>query len=103
MLHADADLLTSGSTSYPPIDPIGPDGQWGHYTDEETRGSGASTSLALIGDNYYDPFTGRFVARKGGPGPNAYEAEILPTLAFVGTVEGAGNALASLGTGQPLG
>lgn len=48
-------------------------GQWGVYTDLETRPTNSLTGLPLVGVRYYDPYTGRFPARDAiGDGVNWY-------------------------------
>lgn len=48
-------------------------GQWGAYTDHETRQSQTDTPLVLMGVRYYDPIVGRFISRDPiGDGVNDY-------------------------------
>ena len=59
---------------YPSPPPVGYVGQRGVYTDQETRPTGTLQSpLPLMGVRYYDPITGRFLARDPiGDGLNWY-------------------------------
>ena len=51
---------------------VGYAGQWGCYTDHETRMSQTDTPLVLTGIRYYDPITARFVTRDPMLGINDY-------------------------------
>jgi len=65
------DKTASGSTFTMP-DPPGFAGQWGAYSDHETRPSTEHTPLVLMGIRYYDPITARFVTRDPALGINDY-------------------------------
>jgi len=69
-----SDISTRSGEEFGSLDPVGFRGQWGEYTDTETRPDGDPRALALLGrDTYYDPETGRFIAR-GSAGVNPYQA-----------------------------
>ncbi len=80
-------------------DPPGFAGQWGAYTDHETRPSDQNTPLVLMGIRYYDPITARFVTRDPALGINDYaycgnnpvgradaDGEILETIADIASI-----------------
>lgn len=60
-LWSDQSTANGTPGSQPPS--VGYIAQWGVYTDWETRPSGDKTPLPLMGVRYYDPYTGRFLAR----------------------------------------
>jgi len=65
------DKTGSGSNTTSPAN-VGFVGQWGAYTDHETRTSQTATPLVLMGIRYYDPITARFVTRDPMLGVNDY-------------------------------
>jgi|SRR5581483_4914194 len=70
------DLSTNAQqpgTPYPLLDPVGGQGQWGVYTDEELRQGAVGTEVGLAGARYYAGSLGRFLMRGSG-GINEYEA-----------------------------
>lgn len=92
------DQMSSGSMFATP-DPPGFAGQWGAYTDHETRPTSENTPLVLMGIRYYDPVTARFVTRDPALGVNDYaycgnnpvgrvdaDGEILETIADIASI-----------------
>lgn len=90
---------TSGGSTFTTPDPPGFAGQWGAYTDHETRPSDQNTPLVLMGVRYYDPITARFVTRDPALGINDYaycgnnpvgradaDGEILETIADIASI-----------------
>jgi RHS repeat-associated protein len=65
------DKTSSGAETNAPGS-VGFAGQWGAYTDHETRMSQLDTPLVLMGIRYYDPITARFVTRDPALGINDY-------------------------------
>lgn len=64
----------SPTGNYPPTDPFGYGGQWGLYTELETRSTDTDTGLGFShAGGYYDPANARFLTRAGG-GVNEYSA-----------------------------
>ena len=63
----------TGSQTFAHPANVGYIAQWGVYTDWETTPSGDKSPLPLMGVRYYDPYTGRFLARDPiGDGVNWY-------------------------------
>jgi len=63
---ASGDFWTFANQGSPHKDPVGFGGQWGYFTEWETKPNttaDAGTSLLLLSHRYYDPATGRFVNR----------------------------------------
>lgn len=92
------DKTSSGTNTNAPGS-VGFAGQWGAYTDHETRPSQTDTPLVLMGIRYYDPITARFVTRDPALGINDYaycgnnpvgradaDGEILETIADIASI-----------------
>jgi len=90
---------TSSGTMFTTPDPPGFAGQWGAYTDHETRPSSENTPLVLMGIRYYDPITARFITRDPMLGINDYaycgnnpvgrvdpDGQVLETIADIGGI-----------------
>jgi len=63
---SSGDFWTFANQGSPHKDPVGFGGQWGYFTEWETKPNttaDAGTSLLLLSHRYYDPATGRFVNR----------------------------------------
>ncbi len=91
MILADVDTNAANHT-LPVTDPVGPFGQTGAYTDEESKGNGTSSGLALLGQGrYFDPKSLRYINRFASI-ENEYQAKILPWAVTSSILRGVSNA-----------
>jgi len=94
----------TGQRPYPSPDSVGYQGQWGAYTDIESRNYAQYLRWVFVDGDYYHPLTGNFLTRRSA-GTNEYSAGVNPTTTWGRVIGGtlAGIAGGILTGGNPLG
>ena len=74
LLYDDSE---TGVKPYPSPDSVGYQGQWGAYTDVESRAYAQYLRWVFVDGDYYHPLTGTFLTRRSA-GTNEYSAGVNP-------------------------
>jgi hypothetical protein len=80
------DDSATGVRPYPSPDSVGYRGQWGAYTDVESRAYAQYLRWVFVDGDYYHPLTGTFLTRRSA-GTNEYSAGVNPVDSWADVVQ----------------
>jgi len=83
LLYDDSE---TGVKPYPSPDSVGYRGQWGAYTDVESRAYAQYLRWVFVDGDYYHPLTGTFLTRRSA-GTNEYSAGVNPVDSWADVVQ----------------
>ncbi len=76
------DDSSTGQRPYPSPDSVGYQGQWGAYTDVESRAYAQYLRWVFVDGDYYHPLTGSFLTRRSA-GTNEYVGTVNPAAGWL--------------------